>query len=198
MSQAPDEKPLITATPTGLGRLLADAASPKARAAPPLDLWNPPFCGDMDLTIDAQGEWFHEGTRMTRQSLVDLFATVLWREDDRYFLKTPVEKIGITVEDVPLLVIQLDQVTDDDGVVWLEAKTKTGDTLRIDAEHGVFMRAFAGEVRPYIQVRRNLEALVHRNAFYHLLAMGEWLDTAHGSALRVCSGGHSFVLDAVG
>lgn len=195
MSQAPDEKPSIHTPPAGLGQLLADAARSKAKNAPPLEQWNPAYCGDMDLTIDAQGEWFHEGTRMTRQSLVDLFATVLWREDDRYFLKTPVEKIGITVADVPLLVIQLDQVTDDNGVVWLEATTKTGDTVRLDAEHPVFMRAFNDQMRPYIRIRRNLDALVHRNAFYHLLSWGEWRETPDGPVVDVVSGGHRFELN---
>lgn len=201
MSQGSDEpntavQNMLQGTPNGLGRLLAEASQNPKRGAPPLEKWNPAYCGEMDLRIDAAGEWFHEGTRMTRQSLVDLFATVLWREDQRYFLKTPVEKIGITVEDVPLLVVSMDQVTDDDGLTWLYCQTKTGDTVRIDAEHPIEIRDYQGEQRPYVRIRRNLDALIHRNAFYHLLELGQWSED--GMQVQLGSGSHVFCLNALG
>jgi hypothetical protein len=201
MSQGSDEpntaaQNMLQGTPNGLGRLLAEASQNPKRGAPPLEKWNPAYCGEMDLRIDAVGEWFHEGTRMTRQSLVDLFATVLWREDQRYFLKTPVEKIGITVEDVPLLVVSMDQVTDDDGLTWLYCQTKTGDTVRIDAEHPIEIRDYQGEQRPYVRIRRNLDALIHRNAFYHLLELGQWSED--GMQVQLGSGSHVFCLNALG
>jgi uncharacterized protein len=201
MSQGSDEpntavQNMLQGTPNGLGRLLAEASQNPKRGAPPLEKWNPAYCGEMDLRIDAAGEWFHEGTRMTRQSLVDLFATVLWREDQRYFLKTPVEKIGITVEDVPLLVVSMDQVTDDDGLIWLYCQTKTGDTVRIDAEHPIEIRDYQGEQRPYVRIRRNLDALIHRNAFYHLLELGQWSED--GMQVQLGSGSHVFCLNALG
>lgn len=201
MSQGSDEpntaaQNMLQGTPNGLGRLLAEASQNPKRGAPPLEKWNPAYCGEMDLRIDAAGEWFHEGTRMTRQSLVDLFATVLWREDDRFFLKTPVEKIGITVEDVPLLVVSMDQVTDDDGLTWLYCQTKTGDTVRIDAEHPIEIRDYQGEQRPYVRIRRNLDALIHRNAFYHLLELGQWSED--GMQVQLGSGSHVFCLNALG
>ncbi len=201
MSQGSDEpntaaQNMLQGTPNGLGRLLAAASQNPKRGAPPLEKWNPAYCGEMDLRIDAAGEWFHEGTRMTRQSLVDLFATVLWREDQRYFLKTPVEKIGITVEDVPLLVVSMDQVTDDDGLTWLYCQTKTGDTVRIDAEHPIEIRDYQGEQRPYVRIRRNLDALIHRNAFYHLLELGQWSED--GMQVQLGSGSHVFCLNALG
>ena len=183
--------------PDGLGQLLAQAESQRARALPPLEKWNPAYCGEMDLKIAANGEWWHEGTRMTRQKLVDLFATVLWREpldgQDHYFLKTPVEKIGIDVEDVPLLVIDVAQV-ESDGQLWIQCTTKTGDVVFADAEHPIFMRAYQGQWRPYIRVRRNLEALIHRNAFYHLVGWALWVETARGSVLRLHSGDQCFEL----
>lgn len=201
MSQGSDEpntaaQNMLQGTPNGLGRLLAEASQNPKRGAPPLEKWNPAYCGEMDLRIDAAGEWFHEGTRMTRQSLVDLFATVLWREDQRYFLKTPVEKIGITVVDVPLLVVSMDQVTDDDGLTWLYCQTKTGDTVRIDAEHPIEIRDYQGEQRPYVRIRRNLDALIHRNAFYHLLELGQWSED--GMQVQLGSGSHVFCLNALG
>ncbi|MEC7118788.1 MAG: DUF1285 domain-containing protein [Pseudomonadota bacterium] len=193
MSQGQDEKNTIQGMPTGLSQILAQADQARTRALPPLDKWNPSYCGEMDLRIAANGEWWHEGIRMTRQKLVDLFATVLWREDDRYFLKTPVEKIGIQVEDVPLLVTQVEQI-EADGQTWIQCQTKTGDTVFADAEHPIFMRAYQGEMRPYILIRRNLEALIHRNAFYHLLNMADLLEQAGQPIMRLYSGGQVFEL----
>lgn len=201
MSQASDDQQnqptaTLTHTPNGLGRLLADPTPVRKRPPPPLEKWNPPYCGEMDLRITAQGEWFHEGVRMTRQSLVDLFATVLWREEDRYFLKTPVEKIGIIVEDVPLLAIDVDQV-EQDGMMYLQLTTKTGDVVLADADHPIQMREYLGEMRPYIRVRRNLEALIHRNVFYHLVNMGELVESEHGTSVRLQSGDQVFELGAI-
>lgn len=219
MSQHPNGTALPTAVPSisgatlpdGLGRLLAQAEGQRARALPPLEKWNPAYCGEMDLRITASGEWFHEGSKMTRQKLVDLFATVLWREQtetadgiqDRYFLKTPVEKIGIQVEDVPLLVIDVEQV-ESDGQVWIQCTTKTGDVVFADAEHPIFMRQFfsgqlldgqeQGEWRPYIRVRRNLEALIHRNAFYHLLGWAVLDESGDVPVMHLRSGDQQFSL----
>lgn len=204
----PLPQPTVTKSPSqlpdGLGKLLAQAEGQRARALPPLEKWNPAYCGEMDLKICANGEWFHEGSKMTRQKLVDLFATVLWREQtedggsekDRYFLKTPVEKIGIQVEDVPLLISQVDQV-ESDGQIWIQCTSKTGDVVFADAEHPIFMRAYQGELRPYIRVRRNLEALIHRNAFYHLLSWAELDESASGTVMRIRSGDQCFELGAV-
>lgn len=206
MSQHSNETQPAIGLPDGLGRLLAQAEGQRARALPPLEKWNPAYCGEMDLKITANGEWFHEGSKMTRQKLVDLFATVLWREQtetadgvqDRYFLKTPVEKIGIQVEDVPLLVTQVDQV-ESDGQVWIQCTTKTGDVVFADAEHPIFMRQFfkgqdQGEWRPYIRVRRNLEALIHRNAFYHLLGWAVLDESNDVPVMHLRSGDQQFSL----
>lgn len=197
MSQYSNENQSSATLPDGLGELLVQAEGQRARALPPLEKWHPDYCGEMDLKITANGEWFHEGTRMTRQKLVDLFATVLWREPldgiDRYFLKTPVEKIGIQVEDVPLLVTQVDQV-ESDGKLWIQCTTKTGDMVFADADHPIFMRVYQGEWRPYVRIRRNLEALIHRNAFYHLLGWAKLEESDTHSIMRLCSGDQQFEL----
>ncbi len=198
MSQHSNGTQSSATLPDGLGRLLLQAEGQRARALPSLEKWNPTYCGEMDLKITANGDWFHEGARMTRQKLVDLFATVLWREQlegqDRFFLKTPVEKIGIQVEDVPLLVIDVDQV-ESDGKIWIQCTTKTGDVVFADAEHPIFMRQYQGEWRPYIRVRRNLEALIHRNAFYHLLTWAQIEECAEQPTVHVISGDQRFVLE---
>lgn len=168
----------------------------------PLEKWHPPYCGEMDLRIDARGDWYHEGRLMIRQALVDLFARVLWREtvdgQDRYFLKTPVEKIGIQVEDVPLLAIGVEQRVDAEGQAWLWLHTRTGDQVRVDAEHPLCLREYQHEWRPYVRVRRNLEALLHRNVLFHLVELGELVDQDGETLLRVHSGDQVYELGGLG
>ncbi len=163
------------------------------RAIPPLEKWNPQYCGEMDLLIKANGEWWHEGLRIRRQKLIDLFAKVLWKEQDEYFLKTPVEKIKIKVEDAPLLITQVDQI-DIEHVQYLQMTTQNGDVVIVDNEHPVFMREYLGEIRPYIRVRYALDALIQRQAFYHLVNYGELVDGAEGTYLKLNSGEKQFVL----
>ncbi|MDN3441879.1 DUF1285 domain-containing protein [Psychrobacter sp. APC 3279] len=117
----------------------------EGRAIPPLEKWHPEDIVDMDLTIKANGEWWHEGGQMTRESLVSLFATILWKEENNgtteYFLKTPVQKIRIQVEDAPLLINDVGIVHEDD-MSWLEFTTTTGDVVRLDDEHPIVLKAY--------------------------------------------------------
>lgn len=120
----------------------------EGRAIPPLEKWHPEQVEDMDLTIKANGEWWHEGVHMTRQSLVNLFATILWKEENaskvEYFLKTPVQKLRIQVEDAPLLINDVG-IVDEDDKRWLEFTTTTGDVVRLDDEHTIGLRAYIPE-----------------------------------------------------
>ena len=178
----------------------AQAGSPfsKTRPIPPLAKWNPEYCGDMDLTIRANGEWWHEGTRMTRQKMIDLFSSVLWSEEvdgqTRYFLKTPVEKIQIQVEDAPLIVTEVEEI-EYQGKLYIELKTENGDYVVASDDHPIIMREFAGEMRPYVLVRGGLWALIHRNTFFHLVGMGELTTTKDTTLLELKSGEASFVLE---
>ena len=117
----------------------------EGRAIPPLEKWHPEDIADMDLTIKANGEWWHEGGQMTRESLVSLFATILWKEENNgnteYFLKTPVQKIRIQVEDAPLLINDVGIVHEDD-MSWLEFTTTTGDVVRLDDAHPIVLKAY--------------------------------------------------------
>ncbi|UVB02097.1 hypothetical protein ABWED_2856 [Acinetobacter lwoffii] len=126
----------------------------------------------MDLKVLANGEWWHEGQLIKRQPMIDLFATVLWKENDKFYLKTPVEMIEIEVEDEPLFVNQVDQV-EINGVSYLQLGTTTQDLIIVDAEHPIFMREYKGELRPYVHVRFGINALIQRAAFLHLVEMGE-------------------------
>lgn len=187
-----------------LSRLLVDEHGKPLKAMPPVEKWNPKYCGEMDLVIRANGEWWNEGVRMTREPLIKLYSTVLWREEDqdgdRYYLKTPAEKIQIQVEDAPLLVVDVAQV-EDAGQIFIRCTTKTGDVVIADAEHPIEMRIFhqngVDEIRPYIRIRRNLDALIHRNAFYHLISWSDLRSTDAGEAMVLQSGPEHFVLGAV-
>lgn len=187
-----------------LSRLLVDENGKPLKAMPPVEKWNPKYCGEMDLVIRANGEWWSEGVRMTREPLIKLYSTVLWREEegdeDRYYLKTPAEKIQIQVEDAPLLVVDVVQV-EDDGQVFIRCTTKTGDVVIADSEHPIVMRTFkhdgVDEIRPYIRIRRNLDALIHRNAFYHLIGWSDLQSTDDGEAMILQSGQTQFVLGTI-
>lgn len=192
-----------------LSQYLKHSASERqGRAIPPLDRWHPEQIDDMDLVIKANGEWWHEGGHMTRQSLVSLFATILWKEENEgvieYFLKTPVQKLRIQVEDVPLLINDVGIVTED-GVSWLEFTTTTGDVVRLDELHPIELRPYqtndstqVGEdniqIRPYMLVRNDLEALLGRNTFYHLTEIGELTEQNGDTILTLQSGGQSYQL----
>lgn len=159
----------------------------------PLEQWQPKFCGEMDLVIKANGEWWHEGKPIRRQKLIDLFAKVLWRENDEYFLKTPVEKIKIQVEDAPLQVIAADTVILD-GLTYLQLRTQTQDIVIVDDAHPIFIRTYQQEQRPYVHVRFGLNALIQRAAFYHLVQLGELGEMDGETCLKLTSGNHDFCL----
>lgn len=179
----------------------------QGRSIPPLDEWHPEQVSDMDLVIKANGEWWHEGVLITRESLVNLFATVLWKEETagitEYFLKTPVQKLRIKVEDVPLLINDVGVVTEK-GVSWLEFLTTTGDVVRLDDAHPIELRAYhpnpiddstaQEQVRPYMPVRNGLTALIGRNTFYHLTEIGELTEQDGKTVLTLQSGGKSYQL----
>lgn len=165
----------------------------KARGPAPVHLWNPPFCGDLDIRIKADGTWHYLGTPIGRPAMVRLFASVLKREGDRYFLVTPVEKIGIRVDDAPFLAVALDR--DDEGAKrTLTFTTNVGEQVRCDAEHPLRFETEAGTdgVKPYLHVRRDLWALVTRALFYDLVALGEVRPVEGREMFGIASAGSFF------
>ena len=177
-----------TVTPTA-NSLAASAKAAKSRGLPPLEKWNPPFCGDLDMQIRRDGTWFYEGTPIGRIELVKLFATILWREGDDYFLVTPVEKVGITVEDAPFVAVDFDAAGSGTEQI-LTFSTNLGDTAPAGAEHPirVVRDPKTGEPSPYVLIRRNLEALIDRKSFYRLVDLG----VHHEGWFGVWSGGEFF------
>ncbi|SEN91452.1 hypothetical protein SAMN04488103_10965 [Gemmobacter aquatilis] len=141
---------------------------------PPVHLWNPPFCGDMDMRIARDGTWFHEGTPIGRLPMVKMFASILKLEEGKYFLVTPVEKVGIVVEDVPFIAVDFSVEGEGDSRV-ITFTTNVGDTATAGPEHPLRVErdAATGEPAPYVMIRRGLEARIDRKSFYRLVEIGE-------------------------
>ncbi len=143
------------------------------RGPPPVHLWDPPFCGDLDMRIARDGTWFYLGTPIGRQPLVKLFSSILKREGDRYFLVTPVEKVGITVEDAPFVAVDFTAhgVGTEQALTFV---TQSDDEAEAGPAHPIRMapRPGSGEPAPYVLIRRNLEARIDRKSFYRLVDLG--------------------------
>lgn len=184
--------PEESATPTADG-LAAAASGAARRGPPPVHLWNPPFCGDLDMRIARDGTWFYLGTPIGRPALVRLFSSILKREGERYFLVTPVEKVGIAVDDAPFVAV--DFTADGEGRdQTLTFETHVEDRVMAGPEHPIRVARdpATGEPAPYILVRRNLEALIDRKSFYRLVDLGQE-ETVNGAAeFGVWSGGAFF------
>jgi hypothetical protein len=175
-----------------LEKISAQLANKGSKKLPPVELWDPPFCGDIDLQIKANGDWFYNGTIFKRLSLVKLFASVLKKEADDYFLVTPVEKIGITVEDVPFVLTQWHWR--DDTMNAMVVSTNLDDEFTLDAEHPL---TISEDGSLYVTVRRNLLAKVHRNVYYQWVDLAEEVASKKGQELVFTSAGARFSLGAL-
>ncbi|CUH79325.1 hypothetical protein SAMN04488093_10343 [Tropicibacter naphthalenivorans] len=135
--------------------------------------WNPPFCGDLDMRIARDGTWFYLGTPIGREGLVRLFSSILRKDGDKYFLVTPVEKVGITVDDAPFVATDFD-ASGEGAAQMLSFTTHVGDVATAGPEHPirVVRDPETGEPSPYVLIRANLEALIDRKSFYRLVDLG--------------------------
>ena len=156
----------------------AEGIAQSARAAgkgglPPVHLWNPPDCGDLDMRIARDGTWFYMGTPIGRPELVRLFSTILRKDGDRYVLVTPVEKVGITVDDAPFVAVDF-SVSNPGPDQVLTVETNVGDRTVAGPEAPIRVERDpdTGEPSPYVRVRANLEALIDRKSFYRLVDIG--------------------------
>jgi hypothetical protein len=159
------------ASPTDTLLQAAQDAAKKGEL-PPVHLWNPDFCGDLDMEIRRDGTWFYEGTPVGRKPLVRLFSTILKLEDGKYFLVTPVEKVGIRVIDAPFVAFDVEAAGKGETQI-LHFTTNVGDTVTAGADHAIRVeRSADGEPSPYVHIRAGLEALIDRKSFYRLVDMG--------------------------
>ncbi|WP_411817345.1 DUF1285 domain-containing protein [Hyphococcus sp. DH-69] len=182
---------------TDLMRYAAELEKTDGKSLPPVEKWNPDFCGDIDMVIKSDGTWFYEGTPIGRARLVRLFSTVLKREGDKHFLVTPVEKLGITVEDAPFLAVLMNvEGADDDRT--LKFTTNVGDEVVAGPEHPIEFRkpSTNAEGKPYIHVRAGLEALIARPVFYDLVSLGEIEEIDGEAVFGVRSAGEFFAFGA--
>ncbi len=185
----------VTPLPTPDASTLANAAQKAAKKGglPPVHLWNPPFCGDIDMRIARDGTWYYLGTPIGRAPMVRLFSTILKREDDRYFLVTPVEKVGITVDDAPFVAVDF-TVSGQGAAQVLRFETNVGDVAEAGADHPIRVTRHpqTGEPAPYVMIRAGLEALIDRKSFYRLVDLGAHADRDGASWFGLWSGGVFF------
>ncbi|MGR4865740.1 DUF1285 domain-containing protein [Caulobacter sp. LARHSG274] len=187
--------------PSGLAGLTATAKAAGERGLPPVHLWHPEHCGEIDIRIRKDGVWFHEGSPIGREALVRLFSTVLRLDPDGYHLVTPVEKLKIQVEDAPFIATRVDLLSSQDGVGnILRFQTNVGDVVEAGPDNAIRVEtdAASGEPRPYLHVRRGLEALIARPVFYELVGLAQERETPEGPRLGVASHGVWFPLAPAG
>ena len=169
------------------------AAVGKRRGPAPVHLWNPPYCGDLDIRIASDGTWYYLGTPIGRPALVRLFASVLKRENDRYFLVTPVEKIGIRVDDAPFQAVEFELEGEGPNRA-LVFRTNVDDVVRCDSDHNLRFEPETGTggIKPYLHVRRDLWARVTRAVFLELVEVGEVRELGGKRMFGVASSGLFF------
>lgn len=183
----------MTVKPSMEGVAASAKAAKGAKGLPPVHKWNPPFCGDLDMRIAQDGTWYYLGTPIGRPELVRLFSTILRKDGDDYFLVTPVEKVGITVDDAPFVAVDFtregegrDQVLTFGTNVGDHAAASEANPIRVEID------ADTGEPRPYVLIRANLEALIDRKSFYRLVELGTHHEIDGVDWFGVWSGGTYF------
>ena len=181
--------------PGSLDVIASAVATSAHKGPPPVHLWNPPFCGDLDMRIATDGTWHYLKTPIGRPALVKLFASVLKREGDKYFLVTPVEKCGIEVDDAPFLAVELKLEQAGAGRV-LHFRTNVDDWVACGKDHALRFEPEPGTggLKPYLHVRRDLWAKVSRPLFYDLVELGEERDVDGRRMFGVASGGEFYAM----
>lgn len=179
----------------GLDAIAGQVCEIGAKGVPPVHLWDPPFCGNLDMRIAADGTWFYLNSPIGRAPLVKLFASILKREGDTYYLVTPVEKCGIFVEDAPFSAVEL-RVEGENAAQTLHFRTNVDDWVTCNEDHALCfeLQAATGGLKPYLHIRRNLWALVTRSLFYDLVELGEERDFPAERMFGVASGGQFFAM----
>jgi len=179
----------------GLDSIVTALPGGERKGPPPVHLWNPPYCGEIDMRIAADGTWFYQKTPIGRPALVKLFASVLKREGDNYFLVTPVEKAGIRVDDAPFMAVEMKVETAVEGQV-LNFRTNVDDWVAAGPDHALRFEPEpdTGGLEPYLHVRRDLWAKVTRALFYDLVERGEERQIGGKAMFGVASGGVFFVM----
>ncbi len=181
-------------SPTVALEALVSRANHAGEGLPPVDKWNPEFCGDLDIQIKRDGTWFYMGTPIGRQPLVRLFSTVLRKDEDgKTYLVTPVEKVGITVEDAPFVAVEMNASGIGESQV-LTFRTNVGDMVEAGADNPLHFEIIGetDQLKPYVLVRGRLEALLARPVMYELISHGEEIEVDGTKMFALRSKGHVF------
>ena len=151
-----------------------DFSKRKKKGIPPVEKWNPPFCGDIDMHILRNGKWTYMGSEIKRPAMIKLFSNIIRLDDDgHYYLVTPVEKVRIKVDDVPFVAVSMNK-TEDEGINCLSFTTNVQDEVTLSKENPIeIIINDNDEPSPYITVRKNLKALISRSVYYDLINMAE-------------------------
>lgn len=173
--------------------LLAQIPKAEGKGLPPVHLWHPAFCGDIDMRIARDGTWYYMGTPIGRKPMVKLFSSIIRRDGDKYVLVTPVEMVGIQVDDAPFVAVSL-QLEGQGEQQLLRFTSNVEEEIVAGAEHPirVAIDPHSAEPAPYVHVRSNLEALIHRNVFYQLVELAVTREIDGQNWLGVWSGGVFF------
>ena len=174
----------------GMTRLEEIAEQIDARRQPPVHLWKPEVLGSIDMFIDSNGFWFHEGEPILRDKLVNLFASILWFENGQHYLVTPAEKLALEVADTPFLIHQMERV----GDTWV-AVTNTHEQIIIGDQNPVTLREYQGQWLPYINVRYDLWARLNRSVYYQWVTDAMELAGDDSDELWLQSGSYRFRLN---
>jgi hypothetical protein len=183
---------------SALARLTeALGADAKQKGPPPVERWNPPYCGEIDMRIAADGTWHYMGSPINRPALVRLFSTVLRKDPERYVLVTPVERVGIAVDDAPFLAVEM-AVEGDGRDRQIAFRTNVDDLVQVGPENPLrFDKDAHGGVKPYVKVRGELWALVTRTLALDLIALGEETDVEGAATFGVTSNGRFFHIASI-
>lgn len=183
------------AKPGGLEGLTSAARAATAeRKLPPVHLWNPDYCGEIDMRIARDGVWFYNGSPIGRLPLVQLFSTILRKDPERYVLVTPVERVGIVVEDAPFLAVEMRRSEGPEGQI-LAFRTNVEDWVEAGPDHPMRFEPGDSEgLKPYVHIRADLWALVKRALFYDLVEAGEMREVEGGRMFGVVSRGAFFAM----
>jgi uncharacterized protein len=191
-----DPSPLTSGS--ALARLSA-ALGPDAgrKGLPPVERWNPAYCGEIDMRIAADGTWHYMGTPINRPALVKLFSTVLRKDPERHVLVTPVERVGIAVEDAPFLAVEMAVEGEGEGRQ-IAFRTNVDDLVQVGPERPLrFEQDATGGVKPYVRVRGELWARVTRSLALDLIALGEEGEIDGAATFGVRAGGAFFPIAPV-
>jgi hypothetical protein len=185
--------PSLLPSGSALSRLAeALGSDAKRKGPPPVERWNPAYCGEIDMRIAADGTWHYMGSPINRPALVKLFATVLRKDPERYVLVTPVERVGIVVEDAPFLAIEM-AVEGEGDSRQIAFRTNVDDLVQVGPDHALrFEQDAHGGIKPYVKVRGDLWALVTRSLALDLIALGEEKSVDGAAIFGVAAGGVSF------